>query len=412
VASGRQTNSTKYWYKISVDAVRAWTTFFAILAIGFGGFWGYRLLAEHLLEREVLVAIDEADELVETLRREEGLDVYGDKYDAAREHLSKARDNYENERLRAALREAERSRTLLISISDALRHRRPAGEAQFIATQGQVEVRRGDHGEWEPARSRTTIHAGDYVKTSGNGSAEIMTADGNLVTIRPGTILLVSRSRSAFGLRSERTLALESGWVNLSTAQTASVITTPEAAARVRERSEALVTYDETEKVGRFSAYRGGIQVAAADGSSTEVGELEQVTQKEGEFSSPVSLPNAPGLLEPRDNLDLYLDSSDRVVLSWETVKGASSYALQISENRLFVDNIIDVENRSRTTATVGLKGEGAFLWRVSALDRQGQRGPWSTTYRFRVADSRESVSDSRQEPGPAQPRQDPRQGG
>ena len=64
---------------------------------------------------------------------------------------------------------------------------------------------------------------------------------------------------------------------------------------------------------------------------------------------------------------------------------GAGRYALQVSRNRLFVDNIIDVEDRTTTSAKLGLRGEGHFLWRVAAIDSSGEQGPWSPPRKFRV---------------------------
>ncbi len=385
MAPNGQRQDTKYWYKISIDAVRAWTTVVAVLVIGVGGFWGYTLLSRHFLEREVLVAIDESEALFERLQDERDLDVHSEKLEAAMGHLERARALYEQDEMHEARDEARRSGTLLRSVANALLNRSPTGEAEFIATQGKVEVRRGERGEWRPARSQMTLHVGDYVKTSANGSAEGMMVDGTLFTVRPNTVLLVTRTRSAFGLRSERTLSLESGWVNLSTAQMTGRIKTPEAEAKVRERSQAVVAYDERERTGSFASHRGAMEVTSGDGTIRSVGELQQVVQIAGGLSEVRALPGAPVLSRPADNLELRLETSETVVLSWRPVKGAESYALQVSQGRLFADNVIDVENRTKTTATLGLRGEGSFVWRVAALDGAGQQGPWSTIYRFRV---------------------------
>jgi hypothetical protein len=383
----------RYWYKVSVDAVRAWTTVAAVLAIAGGGLWGYKLLSRHLLEREIEVAIEESEALLSSLAGERELDAYREKVETATRHLEGARRFYDQGELREARQEAERGRTLLTSVVNALRHRTPAGEAQFISTLGDVEIRRGERGEWEPARSRMALQAGDYVKTASNGSAEIMMVDGTLFTVRPGTVLLVSRRRTAFGLATERTLSLEAGWVNLSTARSTSRITTPDAEATVEERSEAVVAYNEQEKVGTFSAYRGSVEVASADGTTRRLGELQQVVAEAGGLSAATALPQAPVIVKPDDDEQFTLDRSDSVVLSWKPVKGASTYVLQVSQNRLFVDNIIDVAERTKTTATIGLRGEGSFVWRVAAVDPTRQRGPWSPVYRFRVAASQERTA-------------------
>ena len=398
MARNGQRQDTKYWYKISIDAVRAWTTIIAVLVIGIGGFWGYTLLSRHFLERDVLVTIEESEKLFERLRTERDLDAHREKVEAATGHLESARALYAQDQMHEARDEARRCRSLLASVVNALRNRTPAGEAEFIATQGKVEIRRGERGEWRPARSRMVLHAGDYVKTSANGSAEGMMVDGTLFTVRPNTILLMTRTRSAFGLRSERTLSLESGWVNLSTAQMKGRITTPDAEATVGERSQAVVAYDDRERTGSFASHRGAMEVTSEDGTIRNVGELQRVVQSDGSLSEVKALPEAPVLARPADNLELRLETSETVLLSWRPVKGAESYALQVSQGRLFADNVIDVEKRTKTTATLGLRGEGTFVWRVAAFDGDGQKGPWSTIYRFRVASAARGSASSRDE--------------
>lgn len=388
MASQDTSSRSKYFYKISVDAFRAWTTFLLLATILVGGFVGYRLLAQHLLEREASLAIQEADALSKRLRRERGIAAHQEKYETAAKELDQARVLYRNEDLEKALDKAERSRSLLNSIVDSMRDRSPSGEAQFITTRGGVEVRRGERGEWGSARSRMVLHAGDYIKTSSGGSAEVMMVDGTLFTVRPGTVVLVSRARRTSGGRIGRTIALESGWVNMSTADSASRVTTPKAEAEIQVRSEAVVSYDKDKGEGKFTAFHGALRVASKDGVTRELNELQQVVQTGERLSAPRKIPDAPGLIAPDDDLELYLDGDRVLELSWRPVKGARTYALQVSGNRLFVDNIIDVENRSKTEASIGLRGEGAFVWRVAAFDGDGEKGPWSTIHRFRVVAS------------------------
>ncbi len=391
MASG-DSNNKRYWYKVSVDAVRTWTSLLLLLTIVGGGFVGYRLLSNHLLDREVSLALEEADALAKRLQKESGIVGYREKFQTAQSELARARTHYQKKEMPEALRLAERSRSLFSSIVDSLRNRSPSGDAQFITTRGGVEVRRGERGEWRPARGRMVVHGGDYIKTSGNGSAEVMMVDGTLFTVRPGTVVLVSRSQANGSGRGGRTIALESGWVNLSTAEAASRVTTPKAEAEVRQRSEAVVSYDEEKGEGRFTAFRGGVRVVAKDGGPVrEIGELEQVVQRAGGLSAPRRVPDPPELVSPNDNLELYLDATRELALSWRSVNGAQRYALQVSGNRLFVDNVIDIENRRKTEATLGLRGEGTFVWRVAAFDDEGERGPWSPIHRFRVLASKQS---------------------
>jgi hypothetical protein len=255
-----------------------------------------------------------------------------------------------------------------------------------------VEFRRGESGEWQPARSRVTLYAGDYVKTANSASSEVMFQDGTVVTVRPDTVILVDRSRSLLGFGGERTVALEYGWVNLSTAQGSSKVRTPSASALVREESQALVAYDENARVGRFATYQGNMEVSTDDGRTEQVAELQQVTQSGRTLSKPRPLPAIPELAGPEDG-QLFELGDGQLVLTWQEVPGAERYALQVSRSQHFVDNIIDVEDRDNLKATVGLRGEGSFMWRVAAFGSEGVMGPWSEPRGFRVASSREPTT-------------------
>jgi len=406
VAEKTRSQQGKYWYKVSVDALRMWAVLVVLAVLATVGYGSYSLLHRHFTRRQVEVTMDEARDLVLQLAREKGLLNFRLEYANAKQGLEEAVELLRREETSEALIAAERSRTLLLSILDTLRHRGSTGVAQFIAVQGGVEYRRGERGDWQPARSRVVLFPGDYVMTTGGGSAEVMTVEGALFTVRPDTVILVDRSDAEAGVPSERTIALESGWVNLSTAQTASRIATPEAETRVPLRSEASVAYDEQSRQASFTAVRGEIEVTARDGGRRRIGENHQVMQRGEGLSQPRRLPDAPLALEPRDNQEVFLAETDRLILAWDPVERAQGYSLQISRNRLFVDNLIDVEGRRKTRATVGLRGEGLFVWRVAAIDGSGALGPWSAPRRFRVSGARLPIEETLQE---EQGQEDPR---
>jgi hypothetical protein len=378
-------SQSKYWYKISVETVRMWTVVGVLVVVGVLGVMGYGSLRRHFVLKQVEAAMTESRDLMERLRSEDDLFNFRTEWANARSSLEQARAAVIDDKPDEALKNAERSRTLLLTIRDGLLKRGPGGEAKSIGVQGQVEYRRGERGEWTSARNLTALYEGDYIKTASNGSAELMTSDGALFTVRPDTVILVSSSKAPNSPRREQTIALESGWVNLSTSQSPGRIRTPTADAQVRRRSNAVVTYDKDKRRSEFAAFSGGMEVTSKDGQTRNIGELEKVVQNDASLSSAKKLLEAPALLGPEDNQELSLDSSEEVTLIWDPVEGASRYALQVSTNKLFVANVIDVDNRRRTRPRVGLRGEGSFVWRVAAFDSSGARGPWSLYNRFRV---------------------------
>jgi hypothetical protein len=385
----------KAWYTVSVETLKGWGIFFTLLTVGGVGFLVYRYWESAALEREAKQVILEAQELVQRVQGIEGFGTFHAEYDAAWKSLEEARARATERAYGPALEAGKRSRALLLSILDALKAQSPlGGEAQFIAVQGEVLYRRGDHGDWEDAHSRVVLRSGDFVKTSGSGSAEIVFTDGTLYTVRPNTLFLVTRTQTASGGPGEQSIQMEYGWVNLNTTQQVSRVTTPRSEARISKQSEAVVAYDSGSKTGRFAAYRGSMEVAANGGLTQSLSELQQVVQTGDLLSTPKPLPGPPAVLGPSDRTELRLADAKQVALEWQPIPAAARYALQVSRNRLFVDNLVDVDSRTKTRATLGIRGPGSFEWRVAAISREGLQGPWSPARGFRVSPVRSGASD------------------
>lgn len=373
------------WYKIDVDTVRGVFIFVALIAAVYAAYWGWTHLEGRYQRGRYRQVLNEARNMQRTLRGNQGLTDFADEYNTARASLRSAEEFAGEERWQPALRSAERGRSLFGAVLGNLQRAESNGQAQFISVTSEVEYKRGERGDWLRAFNRGVLYAGDYVKTV-DGSAEIMGVDGTVYTVRSDTVILIGRSTGLGGKRAQRSISLTHGWVNLSTARTASTVETPEAKAEVNEGSSALVAYDGTRRVGRFATYDGTMDVASSAGQRRNLNKLEQVVQTGRSLSEKRRLPAAPLPVDPGDNLELSLDEDERLVLSWQPVPGARSYALQVARNRLFVRNIIDVTNRPTTSATLGLQGDGTFVWRVAAIGEGDIMGPWSTARRFRIS--------------------------
>lgn len=386
------------WYSVSVDTLRGLALLLLILALLVAGYFGYTRWERRALERDAAQVLDETARLFQRLQNEKKLASFRSEYDAAQQSFQAARGEYAARDFGRALEDGKRSRNVLLSIVDALALPDGIGQAQFISVQGDVEFRRGDGGDWEEVRGRQPLRAGDYVRT-GNGSAEIVFMDGTLYTVRKNTQFIVSNSHSAPGQPNEQAIQMEYGWVDLNTYQSGSQVKTPGAVARVHQDSEAFVTYDKESNSGRFGALRGGMDLSSKGGTSRQVGELQQVEQTGELLTEAAPLPGRPEPTDPADNIDLDLARQRSLVLAWKPVPGASRYTLQVSRNRLFVDNVIESENRTKTRATLGVRGEGTFAWRVAALGADGLQGPWSTPRQFRVISFRTQGGDGDRTP-------------
>lgn len=374
------------WYSVSVDTLRAWGVLLAVVVLAVVGFFGYRYWQGHDLERRASLAIGESRQLVNRLQGQDVVDDFRAEYQSALGSLEEAAAAFSTGNFALALDRGLRSQGILESLLDAVGGRRngPAA-AQFLAVEGGVEYRRSGNSEWIDARSTVSLDFGDHVRTSGSGSAEIMFQDGTLYTARPNTQLIVSRTRGAGGLPAEQSIRMEYGWVNLNTAEQGGKVATPEAEALVGKDSEATVTYDAESRTGLFAAFRGVLDVESSGGEKRRVEALEQVVQQGERLAETEPLLAPPNLLEPVENSQFDLDRSNQVVLSWEPTEGASAYALQVARGQLFVDNVIEDSSRTLTHATLGVRGEGRFLWRVASIGSDGIQGPWSRALSFRV---------------------------
>jgi len=374
------------WYSVSVDTLRAWGMLLVLAVLAGGGFVGYRYWQSHDLERRASEVIGEARSLVNRLQGESFATERGSKYQSAVTTLGEASEALKKTEFSDALELGRRSRALLQSILDASgAGRGGTAAAQFISVQGRVEFRRGDRNVWEEARSRVALQPGDHVRTGGNGSAEIMFVDGSLYTARPDTQLIISDTQGRGSSVGEQSIRMDYGWVNLNTSRQGGKVATPAAEARVASESEATVTYDADARTGRYAAHRGSMEVAAADGEARKVEALQQVVQRGQHLDATEKLLPAPTLLEPEDRAAYALDEDQQLRLAWQPLDGATSYALQVSRNHLFVDNVIDVSERTSTHATLGVQGAGSFLWRVAAISSEGAQGPWAVARSFRV---------------------------
>ncbi len=378
-----QSDPRRNWYSISVETLRTLGVLLVAAGLLVVGARYFHRWEQKALSREASHVIDEARVLFnryEPIARPNQRKAF----DGARTSLAEAESAYREGSFRNAISRAKAARAVLVSLFEVTA-RSGEGTANFVAVQGAVEFRRGESSDWQPAKSRISLMPGDYVRTS-TGSAEIVFADGTFYTVRANTQFIVASVRGADGGEGQ-SIRMDYGWVDLSTRTNPSQIATPGVEARVKESSEAFVAYDRGAGSGRFGAVRGGLDLASSTGLKRSIGALQQVVQSGGQLSAPEQIPGAPRLTEPADQLQVPFDrrAPGKLTLRWQPVTGAARYALQVGRNHLFVDNVIDVGARTKSSATLGVRDEGSFLWRVAAIDGKGVHGPWSDARRFDV---------------------------
>lgn len=398
---GPRASEDPRWYSVSVDALKGWAVFLLLVIGAVGGWLGYeRWWRGAGIEREVAQLVEEAERLAErTAEVNSGARVAATRREQHREavaSLGRARSLRSEGDFPAALTAARRSRNLLLNLLDRARSNGSAGETQVISVEGRVEYRRGS-GPWEPVTGRLRLRRGDMVRSGPNGSAELMFVDGTLMIVRPDSQVLLQGPR---GGRDEQGIQMVYGWVDTNTSSRSSTVSTPAVEARVEENSDAFVAYEPASRISRVGSFDGRIAVSEKNGDETRtVGSQQQLVTSGEKLPVPEPLPERPRLLEPADKLEIDRTRHERLALTWKPVEGASRYALQVSHNHHFVDNVIDEEDRRAPRATLGVRGEGVFHWRVAAIEADGERGPWSPPRRFRVVSPLAAGQDDDREP-------------
>ncbi len=187
-----------------------------------------------------------------------------------------------------------------------------------------VEYRRGDLGPWKQARSGDRLTWGDWIKSSGEGSAEIRFPDGPIFVLPPDTVGRLDRlgDRRSGGTPSEPAETVAGTgfqWIE---------------------------------------GERAAVPAAAAEG---------------------------PELVSPASDHEIDLAAQKQLRLTWKGVPAARRYALNVSSSPNFAPNIIEDTDRRKPSARIGIRREGVFYWRVATVGRDGSQGAWSETRSFRV---------------------------
>ena len=334
------------------------------------------------LENRATETLNGARSLLETLDSEDAAAGHREYLTRATASLEEAEEAWEQGLFRSALYKAQISRGLLLDVLDSVQNPGRRGEARFIYVEGDVEYRRGETGRFrrgEPAASSTkTITSARPIRARPRSSSTVT------APCSPSGREPCSRSRPGCGRGGRgEPVRIEYGWVDLETSRRPSGVETEFAAIRLETDSEATITYEQTSA----PAVRGGkgtAQVARPERGSPAPRPARAGHAAAGKAHSTTGLLDPPAVVAPANGFDLNLDKSRELVLSWDQVKDADGYQLQISRSRLFGDAVVD-RRRVKTSATLGVNDEGNYFWRVAAYGPDGSLGPWSSLRKFRA---------------------------
>jgi len=373
------------WVVVSIEGFRRWGRFalFVLLAAAVGGGIFYYLhepasvRAERLLQR--------ASVLQEEVRRAGVSEGLVPEYEQASRLLEEARRDFERGDWVPCIGRADEARQRF-ELLVGLLTREFVGSGQIVSLQGRVEVQRANQAGWETAKEKQRLYNGDFIKTSPEGSADILFADGTVYRVGSDSLLEVHRGARSGNEATGGEVKVRVGQVNVYTVTNPSMVVTDAVRAEVDSDSRAGVEVLEDNST-TVAAYAGRAQVTGASGEAMELRSQQAVhAAPSGKLGSRRPVPEVPALDGPRANALFDMDSGDRVELRWRGVPGAIAYHLQVGRSRLFNPPLeVDSSGRQADRAMLRILRSGTYFWRVAAIGTDRVRSEWSPPRAFKA---------------------------
>ena len=378
----KQTGADIDWYLISIERLKQIGLVVVLLLLGGAGWWFWHNQQGNP-RSNAESAIADARQALNSVAASPDFNAHRAEFNSAQRKLDEATKHLAATRFAEARDAAVESLTISRA---ALNTAESTSDAQFLTVEGNVQFQKGSSGDWKDAEPRLPLMNGDWVRTSGRASAELIFSNGSLYTVGPNALLEIFSSVNA--QTSERSTAVQMrvGSVEVATsAEDSSTVRTPGTQITVESESTTQVGVDSAQQTA-VVATRGGASVApASGGTAVRIAAGEKISSTPAGALSPVKkLVMAPALLSPGDNQVFQLTQNLTVDLIWDEREGATGYMLQVSRSRLFSTQEINTR-RTKTSAVARATKEGAFYWRVAAIGPDGDVGPYSAFRRFRV---------------------------
>jgi hypothetical protein len=370
------------WYLISIDRLKQIGLVILLILLGIGAWWYYQHQKANP-RNAAESAMSEARQALNALASSKDFSQHRNEFERAQRKLDQAGTMLGSARYIDAESAAVESQ----SISRAALSGAGGGDndAQFLTVEGDVQYQKSTTGDWRPAESRTPLYNGDWVKTGDRASAELIFSNGSLYTVGPGALLEVYSQFNPATSKKSNLVQMQIGSIEVATSDDQSTVRTPSSQVVVDSDSTTQVGVDHQKQTAVVTA-KGSASVAPSEGGAgVKVASGEKiVATPAGSLSQVKKLLMPPLLREPSDNHPITLGDS-QVTFQWDGVPGATAYQFQVSRSRLFTALEIN-SKRQKTTAAAKVTAEGPFYWRVAAVGPDGDVGPFSNPYRFRVA--------------------------
>lgn len=393
---GKEAGADIDWYLISIDRLKQIGLVILLVTLGVAGWWFFSSQKRNP-RSTAEAAIADARQALNDLAASKEFTTHRSEYDRASKRLDAAQTLLSQAKYVDAQGAAVESQT--ISRSALSGSTSAENDAQFLTVEGDVQFQKGSTNDWHRAEVRTGLFNGDWVKTSESASAELIFSNGSLYTVGPNALLEIYAQFNPATSKKSNSVQMTIGSVEVATTDDSSTVRTPGSQVVVDSESTTQVGVDRA-KATAVVATKGSASVTTpAGGPAVKLGSGEKITATpEGSLSQVKKLLMPPALLTPADNQVFPSDS--KVDFTWDAAPGATGYELQVSRSRLFT--VLEINSkRQKPAATAKVTAEGSFYWRVASIGADGDAGPYSPPFRFRVSGATQQAGSATPE-GPA----------
>ncbi len=261
--------------------------------------------------------------------------------------------------------------------------------ARLTTIEGDVRVKPVGRPDWTKGQPSQGLKTGDVVQTNPRSGAEITFFTGNVVRVRPDSVVLISEGEATVA---EEATAwhVEAGQVNFELKKDTDIVTST---ARTRASANSTGNINVTEDGGTgVKIFRGSAQVETKQGETVNLGDNQAVlVDPRGKAGARMELPPAPTLVAPPGKAELpYVPPPKATTrLQWEAVNGADTYRVAMDYNvqqaDLLLSAALDQPGIAATAHDLQSLDPGKYFWRVAGVSKDGLEGDFSKVSLFSV---------------------------
>jgi hypothetical protein len=256
--------------------------------------------------------------------------------------------------------------------------------ARLIFVRGNVTVKPKQELHFQKAEKDRILYEGDSIRTYSGGHAEVAFDDGNRLTIKPDSFVVIR------DMKQNRLTKIKKSSINLQQSDVEAtirppkvagsefVIITPTAQATISEAKVAVQV--SKDKESRLKVFKGSVDLQVGR-EQVEVTENKSVAVSSGkEVGDMKDLPPPPELLEPQNLAEFSFKTLNemKAILQWKEIAKKMKYRIQVALDPFFTDFVIVRTGLSEAGVVIqGLKN-GIYYWRVNAITPDGVEGDFT----------------------------------